>query len=315
MKFVFYLVVFGLATTARGGAATNGSPAALQNLKIIWAVASTNNWPDKIWSYKVVPQEFSPVVISNVMEFCSLTSNDLKAWDKGSVEIHKGKKTFRINSSMGYMFYFDESVLASPHGTNPVVVVTGVPNQDETLRLGLKYLRLLGIDISEIATKPGTCDLDLHWERRTYEWTDQKTEKDIEVTNSLAVMFTRRIDGISANRVGQILIGFGNQSKVSDLVVSWRNLKPHELLDNFDSPEQIVNSIRAGQISLPRLAGPISKIKALIITNAMPLYDLQQDERPMDLVLPCLRLDAIVDNGKTNRSIWFQTSIFSSKSP
>jgi hypothetical protein len=97
-------------------------------------------------------------------------------------------------------------------------------------------------------------------------------------------------------------------------VLSWRNLQRYQLNDNFVTPEQIVKSIRSGQTPLPKLAGwPLDSIKTLTITNATPRYNRKPGNEPMDFVVPALQLDAIMDNGKTNKCIWFQTGIFQPK--
>ncbi|MGH7953917.1 MAG: hypothetical protein ACREFE_18620, partial [Limisphaerales bacterium] len=104
---------------------------------------------------------------------------------------------------------------------------------------------------------------------------------------------------------------FGNNAKVFQLEVSWPNLQPYQLLDNFVTPEQIVKSIKNGLTQLPQLHGwPLNEIKTLTITNAAPRYKRNDGDEPMDYVLPVLQLDAIIDNGKTNRYVWFQTDIF-----
>lgn len=315
--FVILLAV-GLASSVNGGTFTNESPA---GMKIIWAVP-TNVWPPsyKIWSYKVIPQEFSDAVISNAMAIGSFTTIDKTKLPAQALAVDKkavffgveGIKYLEIVPTLGYIEYHDQNAQARYISSVKDVPepVIGVPNEAETTQLGLKYLRLLGIDISEIARKSGTCDLDLHWAKRSREWTDQKTKKDIDEIIDYGVFFTRRIDGIEGSGFGDVFIQFGNNAKVFDLTVSWRNLKPHQLLDNFVTPEQIVKSIQSGQTPLPRLEGwPIDEIKTLTITNATPRYSRKPGDEPMDFVVPALQLDAIIDNGKTNRYIWFQTAI------
>jgi hypothetical protein len=320
-KVLILLLAAGLAASANGGTSTNGSLAGLQNMKIIWAVP-TNIWPvDKIWSYKVIPQDFSDVVISNAMAIGSFTMKDkvnlsaeALAIDKKAIRFHDKAETkwLTIAPTLGYIEFSDQNaeaqaVSAVKDVPEPVV---GVPNEPETTQLGLKYLRLLGIDISEIARKPGTCDLDLHWSKKLRERIDQKTKKNIDEVLDYGVFFTRRIDGIECSGFGDVYIEFGNNAKISELKVSWRNLQPYQLLDNFVTPEQLVESIRSGQIPLPTLEGwPIDEIKTLTITNAIPRYSRRPADEPMDFVVPALQLDAMIDNGKTNRSIWFQTGI------
>jgi hypothetical protein len=317
-----FLFAAGLAASINGGTFTNESPAGLQGMKIIWAVP-TNVWPvDKIWSYKVIPQEFSDAVISNVMAIGSFTMKDKIKLPAEVLAVDKKAFGFRdkadelhwleILPTLGYIEYSDEHAQARFTSSvkdvpSPII---GVPNESETTQLGLKYLRLLGIDVDEIARKPNSSNFDLHWAKRSREWTDQKTKKEVDEVIEYGVFFTRRIDGIEGSGFGDVFIQFGNNAKVSELKLSWRNLQPYQLLDNFVTPEQIIKSIQSGQTPLPTLEGwPIDEIKTLTITNATPRYSRKHEDEPMDFVVPALQLDAIIDNGQTNRSIWFQTGI------
>jgi hypothetical protein len=175
----------------------------------------------------------------------------------------------------------------------------------------LNYARLLGIEVSQLATKPGSRDLDVHWIVTTRGWTDQKTKKQINEVDDFGIGFTRCIDGFPVSSFGDFEIYFGNNAKVSKLVVSWRNLQPYELHDNLISPEQLVKSIENGQIRLPRLPEQLmNEIKTVTITNAAPRYNRKPADGPMDFVVPALQLDAVIACGSTNISIWFQTGIY-----
>lgn len=330
MKNIFgFLLATMLAVSTKGGTFTNESPA---GMKIIWAVP-TNVWPPdyKIWTYKVVPQHFSDAVVSNVMAIGGFTMKDriklppeALAIDRKALRFDNKDETKElvILPTLGYIDYKDENAEAKAVSTVKGVPepVIGVPkNEYETTQLGLKYLRLLGIDIDQIARKPGTDELDLHWSKKSREWTDQKTKKEmIDTPLTFGVFFTRRIDGIEMNGFGDVYIEFGNNAKVFELELTWRNLEPYELHDRFATPEQIVKSIASGQTPLPRLAGwPPDRIKTLTITNATPRYSRggKQPDEPLDFVVPALQLGAVVDDGKTNRCVGFQTSIFPSKTP
>jgi len=290
-------------------------------MKVIWAV-STNVWPmDKIWSYKVVPQEISEAVISNAMTIGSFTMKDRKPAPKDWMP--NGYKTllFRnadetkylmICQALGYMEYYDGNAEAKATSAIKDVPepVVGVPDLGEATRLGLKYARLLGIDVSQFARKSGTCDFDLHWEITTRGRIDQKMKTKIDEIQGFGIDFTRCIDGIEMSGFGDVYVSFGNHAKVHQLEMSWRNLKPHQLLDKFITPEEIVESLQSGRARLPRLDGwPLDEIKTLTITNAMPRYGRKPGDEPMDFVLPALQLDAIMNNGKTNKYIWFQMGI------
>ncbi|MGH7953918.1 MAG: hypothetical protein ACREFE_18625 [Limisphaerales bacterium] len=307
--------------SVRGGASIYEDPAELQNMKVVWAVP-TNIWPPsyKIWTYKVIPQEFSPTIISNMMALGPFTAKDQIKTPAFMLQVDKkaayfgimGIKYLEILPTLGYLKYHDEyaqakMVSAIRHVPEPVV---GVPNQEETLKLGLKYVRLAGIEVSQLARKPGTDDLDLHWDIGSRGWFDTNRNY-INETNNYGVFFDRCIDGIPISMCGDIFVSFGNNAKVMDLEVSWPNLQPYQLLDNFVTPEQVVKSIKSGQTQLPLLHDwPLDEIKTMTITNASPRYKRNYGDEPMDYVTPVLQLDAIIDNGKTNRYVWFQTDIF-----
>jgi hypothetical protein len=187
--------------------------------------------------------------------------------------------------------------------------IAGVPDENETTRLGLGYLRLAGIDVSQIATKPGTSDLDLHWEKDTIGFVDQRTRKAITLTNGYGVFFNRRIDGVKVGGIGRwggVRAHFGNYAKVVDLQVCWRNLKPYELHD-CPSPEQITKWIRNGQVKVRAISGAVVPVFGkLTITRATPLYDGKFQDQPMDFVFPYARFEAMASDGKDAIALWFE---------
>jgi hypothetical protein len=316
--FILFLVA-GLAAAVNGGTFTNESPA---GLKIIWAVP-TNVWPPdyKIWTYKVVPQTFSDAVISNAMVIGGFTIEDKLTLNKdifGFRDRTNDSHGLEIQPALGYMQYYDghadnyayETVTVNGEKMTVSLPSTGVPDLPEATRLTLKYARMLGIEVSQLARKPHSDEFDLHWIVKRKSWTDPRTKKEIEETNDLGVCFTRCIDGFAVSQFGDFEVDFGDHAKVSQLIVSWRNLQPYKLNDNFVTPEQVVKSIINGQTPLPRLERPFDQIKTVTITNATPRYNRKPGDQPMDFVVPALQLDAVIDNGKTNRSIWFQAGIF-----
>jgi hypothetical protein len=317
--FIGFLLAAGLATAARGGVFTNESPA---DIRIIWAVP-TNVWPvDKIWSYKVIPQKFSEAVVSNVMAVGSFTMVEKIKLPPEALAIDKealafgnkdGTRELVIAPALGYMEYSDENadakMISAIKGVPEPVV--GVPDLPEATQLALKYARLLGIDVSLFARKPHTNDFDLHWIVETRGWTDPNTKKRIKEIDDFGVCFDRCIDGFPVSSFGDFEVYFGNNAKVSRLIVSWRNLQPYELRGNLISPEQVVKSIEDGHTRLPRLPEQLMDgIKTVTITNAIPRYNRKLADQPMDFVIPALQLDAIISSVKTNIPVWFQTGIY-----
>jgi hypothetical protein len=197
----------------------NFSPHFSTNTQIIWAVP-TNVWPvDKIWSYKVIPQEFSDAVISNAMALGSFTLKDRRKLSAVELAIDKKALCFKdkdetkwlvIVPTLGYIEYSDQNADAKAVSAVKDVpeLVVGVPDLAEATRLGLKYARLLGIEVLQLATKFGTRDLDLHWIVTTRGWTDQKIKKNIDETDDFGVGFTRCIDGVPVSTFGDLEVDF-----------------------------------------------------------------------------------------------------------
>ena len=289
---IIFLFLTLAAPMSRGDSFTDEITA---GMKIVWAVP-TNVWPptNKIWSYKVIPQHFSDAAISNLMT--SL-----------------GTKNLNINPASGYINYQDEKAIASMVSsvTNVPSPVIGVPSKQETYQLGLKYLHLAGIDTSQLATKPDGKLYTVSW-LGTREWFDTNRNY-IKETNSWGVAFYRRIDGINAYGASVAFFEFGNNAKVHELEISWRNLEPYQLLDHFVTPAQIVQSIQNGKTPfLPRLRTiwTFGKVKTLTITDAEPCYEMKPGGDTMNFATPVLQLSAVMNNGTTNWPITFQRSIF-----
>ncbi len=273
-------------------------------MKVVWAVPA-NTWPptNKIWSYKVVPQHFSDAAISNLMILGSFTEKDKTGFGYGSL----GTKYLKINPTLGYIEYYDEKAIASPTSaiTNVPEPVIGVPDKEESLRLGLKYLHLAGIDTSQL--------LNPRWYTETRGWINQKTHTEVDEVQMRAVDFERRIDGLVADGAGIAYVGFGNNAKVANLKISWRGLEPYKSLDNLVTPKQIVQLLQIGKIPfLPRVrtVWTFGKVKTLTITSVSAYYQMRPGEEPMDFVTPTLQFNALMNNGTTNWPIGFRTGIF-----
>jgi len=293
--FIFMVIFWGeMAVTAQ---------LAPQKIEVEWSV-QTNGWPDKLWVYKVVPQEFSEAVISNVMVLSSFSTNDrgkmpdyfAKMDASASYFGNPWSKHLTISSLLGYIEYHDGTAQARMVSAEKGVPepVTGVPDQEETTRLGLKILRLLGIEASQLATKSGTCDLDLHWDKGGRTYLNEKTGKQvIDEVDNFGVFFDRRVDGLNATGIGLnggVFISFGNNAKIIDLKACWRNLKPFQLCQ-CPTTNEISGWIRDRKILLRGERSP-SNVTKLIISKAAFLYDGKVGDEKMDLVFPYAVFDA-----------------------
>ncbi|MCI0747837.1 MAG: hypothetical protein L0Y58_20715 [Verrucomicrobia subdivision 3 bacterium] len=69
------ICLFMCQSVFSGGLILDGPAFTATNVSIAWN-APTNHWPTSLWIYKVVPQEFSPAVISNLMAIGGFTMKD-----------------------------------------------------------------------------------------------------------------------------------------------------------------------------------------------------------------------------------------------
>ncbi len=307
------LILWCAAVTAAEGPSTSGRPLGAGTPEVVWS-APTNGWPDMVWVYKVRPQQFPAAVVSNLMALASFTKadrskppQDMLAIDKGTVffGIPNGRcKYLEICPALGYVLYHDPTVAASSQ-LQPVV---GVPNERETTQLGLKCLRLAGIDVSQLTTKPGSSELDLHWELDTIGYTDEKTKEEITLTNKYGVIFNRRVDGIRMGGKGLwggVWVCFGNHGQVADLQISWRNLEPYQLRP-FPSPEEVTLMLKDGRTFWPGGEAARRRVRKITVLKATPEYVAKYCDEPEDFVCPHVRLEVAVDNEASTPSfaVW-----------
>jgi hypothetical protein len=317
MRCIALLLFIGTGATLGADSNSVSNSAIGPKMDVVWQ-ATTNDWPDKLWIYKVVPQEFSPAVISNLLSLSGFSEKDrtkvpgfIKENDKRALfygELEGTVKHLSICPTLGLIDYLDPKAEAS----SQLQKVEGVPNEQETTRLGLKYLRLLGIDISQIARKPGTSELDLHWEKGTITYADQASNKEVVLTNNYGVIFARCIDGIKVHGFGGMDISFGNNARVRSLQLCWRNLVPHRLKDCF-SLQEIAEQIRNGRITLhplgTRATIDIRGVRKLTVTQIMVLYEGNPPDKPMDYVSPYINLQGITDGATGIVGVWFECPI------
>jgi hypothetical protein len=316
MKFIFVLLLSSVISLTAAGTSTNGSASSVP-IEVKWQIP-TNSWSDQLWIYKVVPQNFAPAVINNLLTLCGFTEKDktkvpsfLIENDKATIfygELEGKSKHLTICPTLGYIDYLDPKAEAS----SQLQMVQNVPNEKVTMQLGLKHLRLLGIDVSQIARKSDGGELALHLEKNTFTYFDKTNKLEISKTNSFGVLFNRSIDGIGVGGVGLwggVKISFGNNAKVRQMQVCWRNLEPYEL-KNCLSLQEIAEQIRIGKIILYHLgtktAYPTKLLQKLTITRATPFYDGKYMDEPMDYVSPHAKFQGVADDGKTTNSVWFE---------
>ena len=136
------------------------------------------------------------------------------------------------------------------------------------------------------------------------------------LTNVFGVSFLRHVDGLSLvgnGFHGGVSIDFGNNAKIYDLQLTWRNLQPWQLHD-CASPEQIAQWLRSGRFAFHfdkgRLPAPPLKFT---IYNADIRYDGRPGDRPMDYVYPLAILEATVAGPAGTNTLWFNAPLTTSE--
>jgi hypothetical protein len=288
-------------------------PAGSNAVQIIWS-APTNDWPSSLWIYKIVPQTFSPAVVSNLVSMISFkiadTTNAIVDTGAGKARVLDfesvdGKSYLQIWPEFGYIEYQD-SAAEAPFGQ----LSAGVPTDEEAYPLALDCLRKFGIDRSQLATRPSTngytgkSDFGIRRLLGTRGWADKKLHKTIHDTNSCGIFFVRRVDGFDVDGIthGGVTIVFGLHAKISELKITWPGLEPYLLRPTL-APEQIIDRARIGQIRW-RPYGPSTDIKKITVFGYDIFYRGQpgQDdlENPQRLVDPYVMIYAACGDGSTN---------------
>lgn len=299
-----------LSSTAFAGVSTNGNPGSLKSAATVWAVAPTN-WPDALWVYKVVPQNFAEPVVSNLMAIGSFTQKDrtkspsyLSDVDKKTIYFVNDSKYLAICPTLGYVEYHDGN--ADARMGEPVI---GVPEESAVLPLGLKYLRMAGIDRSQLAVRPGTEALFLHGEKGDRNYVDKTSGQRIEAVDSRGVFFLRRIDNIDFNGIGihgGVNIRFGNNSNVVDFKICWRNLIPYELRA-CPTPEQIAQWIHSGKATLmPGPGATPQNVSRFAISKGRFFYEGKPGDEAMDFVSPYAFVDVAAEGERATNTITFK---------
>lgn len=268
-----------------------GQPYRPSQVEIEWK--ATNDYPKKLWVYKIVPQSFSGAVVSNAMEIGSFQPRHLlNPRDKNLLQFQNSRERptryLRIAPASGWMTYYDGQAKAEM--TEPVA---GVPGVKEAESLARDYLQKLGIDRLQILPKRGYAS-----DQTRAKVGRDGTDVDPEVM-ARGVSLVRQVDGIAfygRGNLGGFWIDFGNNRRVAAFDLLWRNLLPADLRDTASAAE-IVERIKAGQSVLPA-PKDLSVAKRLTILEITAYYFGTPWEKPQDFLYPVAALKVTVGTGK-----------------
>lgn len=276
------------------------------NLEIVWN-APTAALPKNLRVYKIIPQTFSSVVISNAMALASFQMRDLTSpRDYKTVLYFQDSKDESWSRSLTIIP--DAGQILYRIRTNSINS-DGIPNDEEVARRTWDYLPQFQIDPAQMNKNPGI--------RRIENCGGNNS------TNVCArgIFLTRKVDGIEVRNIG-FGMDFSSHAQIKGFYLIWPKL---EVSGNFQTatPEQIVAWIKEGkafptedELRDAAKVKNLSNAKKLIITKITPEYgEGKYGEAPTadseNYVSPFGILEGVADLGDINISFRFYCPILS----
>lgn len=279
-----------------------GLPFTNASCKLVWE-APTNILPSALWVYRVLPSNFSPGVVSNLMALGPFSSSN---------KVSSFASHYPPNPrSLFYLAGRDNSLTIDPNLglieyrnnlADNTSVIEGVPNEMEARSLGTNYLRKLGIDPASVGktvrVAAGT----------GYIFKHEPSYQVITNTHSRSVSFARALQGVEFYAYDEgCHIQFGHHAGVVELQLSWRNLERDRLCP-LAKPETLMKSIREEKCfwqlwSPDAEALGTSIFKKMTIKSVTPYYYGGDKKDSQNWVYPFAYIEASVDMAVTNTII------------
>jgi hypothetical protein len=266
-----------------------------QGIQLVWA-AQTNALPLALWIYQIMPTAFSAAQMTNAAELADFRIAKLSASPVPIPDKHlsyfqdrgqAGVRHLAIAPSIGCMEYY--GAFSMKEGA------TNVPSIERANQLAFECLLRLGIDRSQLVATGRAVGTS------TRGKLDQEGRKLTEEVVRRGASFVRRIDGYETS--GLCFLGvFGNDGKITQFSLVWRNLLPCQLCKAL-TPSQIADAIRAGAAIAPPQDfnfDALAQAKRLAITKATPFYFDPSGMTALEYLAPYVQVDISVETGPTN---------------
>ena len=297
-KTIFYFLIqmFCSATGFAQNPPWKGSGEAIParaDLDVRWEDSS--RFPRKVWTYQLLPNDFSPKIISNLMVLCSFTEKDKTEQNTNGITFQSSDGSRRLSVSFlsGEIHY--KAGPDWPAWTTNLAV--GVPQESELPKLTKDILRKLDIPFSNITGWIDDHKMDFD------EGGGVGLANGISFTNIISqrVYFRRTVDGMP---IAQAFYDFtvGEHGKIRGVSITWpdlKRIKPYTTL----SRKVVIDLLRKGDAvrgptlgNAPYIDWP--SIKSVTITKAVPSYLIDNLR-----LYPFLILDATIDTGNGNARV------------
>jgi len=267
--------------------ANNEAAPARPDLDVRWE--ATNKFPRKVWIYQLLPNDFSPEIISNVTLLCSFTGKDKIEDDTNGITFQSAdsSRTLSISFSSGEIEYETREIRYGP--TNLAV---GVPQINQLSSMATNFLHKLHISFSDITGYFGTNRIEYLEPALTMFYVGENTITNIPYRT---ILFKRIVDGMPIAH-HNYRFNVSEHGRISKISIAWPNLKRVKSYRAV-SPKDVINFLRKGNAvrgptpdNAPYIDWP--SIKSLTIKKAVPSYQMDGNR-----LYPFLYLDALVDTG------------------
>jgi len=259
------------------------------DLDVRWE-APTKTIPSKVWIYRLLPNNFSPEAISNVVMLCSFTTtNRIEQNTNGTAfQSPDGSRKLSISFPSAQIHYETPEPRLSP--TN---LAKEVPPMSQLPELTTNLLKQVNIPLSAVTGFFETDKFNF-WQPPTMYYVSNTIITNIAFR---AVNFRRTVDEIPIIACDGGSAYFGNYGKVSKLLITWHNFNRYKSSPTL-KPQAIIQLLRQGkahQEPVPLDVGYIDwpTVKSVTIKEAKPCYFAGDT----DWLYPFLWLDTNVDTG------------------
>src|SRR5271155_3033320 len=240
------------------------------NLIVHWE-AQKHPWPKTLWVYQMIPTEFSPTVISNLVTLGSFTEKDKMYSSTNGVTFSNSGRSLWVSFTEGQIEYW------TTHNYSATDLAKDVPTTNQLFQLTTNFLPKLGISLSEIA-RGENGQPRITFAEPFKEYSLNRTF----ITNIewRGVGFRRVMDGVEFLYAGgHCAIDFGEHGEVVKIELSWPSLG-HDKLYSAATPKKIIQWIREGRadqnLLLDKDANKIpidwSTVKSVTIKRAKAYY-------------------------------------------
>jgi hypothetical protein len=245
---------------------------AVGGLDLLW-MAPTAAIPDSVWIYRLLPNKFSPEIISNVTGLCSLTAKEKvnQSTNGATFKSRDGSRKLSISFQPGSIDY---ETAERQYG--PTNLAEGVPAISELPKRAADFITQAGIKLSEI-TNPFAAGGSVYSTPRFHFSEPMRIyyvgSNNITNVEYRTVKFWRCVDGIPVIGGDGGTITFGEHGTIRGFSIIWRTLERHQSVPSV-TPETAMKFLREGKAVQELIEGEIdwAKVKSVTIKKASPLY-------------------------------------------